>query len=98
VGTKGGRSAGSEGPKRELLRFLRGLDLPPSAEITEETSLLRSGLFDSLALFHLTDWIEKRLGAPIDPSTIDLVEEWDTVPRILDFLRRRGGDGEGPVS
>jgi acyl carrier protein len=98
VKKKAGRSGGSDDPKSELLRFLRGLDLPPPAEITEETSLLRSGLFDSLALFHLTEWIERRLGEPVDPSTIDLVEEWDSVSRIVDFLRRRGGGGEGPVS
>jgi acyl carrier protein len=82
-----------EARREELLSFLRGLDLGPRVEIGDETSLLRSGLLDSLALFGLADWIERRLGAAIDPSQIDLLEEWDTVPRILDFLERRLSGG-----
>ena len=99
-GDERGRGAASGDPKDELLRFLRGLDLPPSVEITEETSLLRSGLFDSLALFHLTDWIEQRLGAPVDPSAIDLVEEWDTVraDRRISPKTRRRRRGAWPVT
>lgn len=61
--------------------------------MTDETSLLRSGLFDSTALFHLVDWIERRVGAPVDPTSLDLVEQWDTVPRILEFIERRRGAG-----
>jgi len=93
VGTKREPGAEREARREDLLRFLRGPDLGPDVEIREETSLLRSGLFDSIALFALADWIEKRLGAAIDPSRIDLVEEWDTVLRILDFLERRLSGG-----
>ncbi len=61
--------------------------------MTDETSLLRSGLFDSTALFHLVEWIERRVGAPVDPTSLDLVSEWDTVSRILAFIERRRGSG-----
>jgi len=63
--------------------------------LTDETSLLRSGLFDSTALFHLVEWIESRVGAPVDPTSLDLVHEWDTVSRILAFIERRCGAGAG---
>lgn len=51
--------------------------------------LVSSGLFDSLALFLIVEWIEEETGGPVDPSSFDLVEEWDTVPRILAFVERR---------
>ena len=63
--------------------------------MTDETSLLRSGLFDSTALFHLVEWIERRVGAPVDPTSFDLVSEWDTIPQILAFIERRCGAGVG---
>ncbi|MGE5278010.1 MAG: hypothetical protein ACM3SU_13515 [Acidobacteriota bacterium] len=63
--------------------------------MTDETSLLRSGLLDSTALFHLVEWIERRVGAPIDPTSLDLVSEWDTASRIVAFIQRRRGPGVG---
>ncbi len=75
------------------MAFIQGLDLGPTADLSDETSLLRSGLFDSTALFHLVDWIERQIGAPVDPTAVDLVREWDTVPGILSFIARQRDSG-----
>lgn len=78
----------------ELVAYLRGgeVPLPEEAEVDEETSLLRSGLLDSLALFRLLEWIEAELGEPVDATEIDLLAEWDTPRSVAEFVSRaRGG-------
>jgi acyl carrier protein len=63
-----------------------GVDL---GEIKDDTPLLRSGLFDSLALFNLVVWVEEQIDAPVDPTTFDLLKEWDTVADIVIFIENR---------
>lgn len=79
--------------QQELLRLIESWDLKLGGELTPDTPLIRSGLFDSLALFNLVQWIERQIGAPVDPTTLDLVEEWDSVKDIVQFveLHRLGG-------
>ncbi|MGH9369323.1 MAG: phosphopantetheine-binding protein [Thermoanaerobaculia bacterium] len=81
------RGAGDR--RRRLLAFLEGLDVAAAAGLTDDTPLISSGLFDSLALFHLVEWIERETGAPVDPGSFDFLREWDTVPGILAFVERR---------
>jgi acyl carrier protein/GNAT superfamily N-acetyltransferase len=79
---------GSELSLREELQALItnwGLDLP--SDFDERTSLLASGLFDSLALFNLTLWIEKKTGADIDPTSVDIPKEWDSITSIVQYIR-----------
>jgi acyl carrier protein len=57
--------------------------------VSDETPLISSGLLDSLALFHLVDWIERETGVPVDPGSFDFVREWDTVPGILNYVENR---------
>ena len=59
----------------------------------DDLSLLRSGLLDSTTLFHLVDWIERQTGAPIDPGSLDIAREWDTISGILKFVEERHKDG-----
>ena len=44
-----------------LLAFISEQDLKLNGELTENTSLVRSGLFNSLALFNLAQWVEEPL-------------------------------------
>jgi acyl carrier protein len=74
--------------RQELLRVLDGWGVEPEDGIREDTSLIRSGLLDSLTLFNVAAWIEEKIGAPLDPGTLDLAEEWDTVTGILRFVER----------
>jgi len=61
-------------------------------ELTDDTSLIRSGLIDSLGLFNLALWIEKEVHSKLDLASLDPSKEWDTIPDILNFIaKHRGG-------
>jgi acyl carrier protein len=77
----------------ELIALIESWDVPLEGEVNGETALIGSGLFDSLALFHLVFWIEQQIGAPIDPTALDIAKEWDTVNDVLRFIERRRGQG-----
>lgn len=62
-----------------------GLDLP--SDFDARTSLLASGLFDSLALFNLTLWIETKICGDIDPTSVDIAKEWDSIASIARYIR-----------
>jgi acyl carrier protein len=66
-----------------------GVDLPP--DFDDHTSLIRSGLLDSTALFELVLWVEERVGSELNVAEIDLAEELDTIARLLAFAERRVG-------
>lgn len=77
----------------ELLAVLEGSGVPLPDDLDDQTSLIRSGILDSTALFDLALWIEERVGQPLDLTAFDLAEEWDTPARLLDFLERHAGAG-----
>ncbi|MGH7768276.1 MAG: GNAT family N-acetyltransferase [Candidatus Binatia bacterium] len=67
-----------------LAQFERwGIDLSSA----RDGSLIASGLFDSLALFNLVLWIEAKTGRAIDPTSVDIAKEWDSVANILRYLQ-----------
>lgn len=74
--------------RAELLRIIgeSGAELP--ADLDDQTSLIRSGLLDSGALFELALWIEERVVPGLDVTAFDLAEEWDTIGKLLAFLER----------
>jgi acyl carrier protein len=76
--------------REELLGALGSWGIETDEGLRDDTSLIRSGLLDSLTLFNLASWIEEQIGAPVEPSGSNLVEEWDTVTDILRFVERRG--------
>jgi acyl carrier protein len=72
---------------REFVKkTLHDLGVPmPSGGLTPDTSLLRSGLFDSMAVLNLVAWVEAHSGAPLDPIKIDPIKQWDTMADIIRF-------------
>ena len=56
--------------------------------LTDNASLLRSGLLDSLALLQLAAWVEAEVDAPLDLTGLDLAAEWDTMADIVQFIER----------
>lgn len=64
-------------------------------EFTDDTPLLKSGLFDSLNLLELASCIEAEIDSQIDVVSIDLVEEWDTITDILRFIEEYRGNNRG---
>ena len=71
-----------------LIAFLKSKDVLLPEGWNDDTSLIRSGILDSLALLELIIWLEQRLGRPVGPTEIELADELDTVRDILRFLER----------
>ncbi len=58
------------------------------------TSLLETGILDSLSLLRLVVFIQERFGIMVDD--VDLVpENFDSVDAICAYLRSRDGEREG---
>ena len=58
------------------------------------TSLLETGVLDSLSLLRLVVFIQERFGITVDD--VDLVpEHFDSVEAICAYLRSRAGEGAG---
>ena len=75
-------------PQREdLLRTIAAWHLP--VPVTDDTPLVRSGLLDSLALFHLVLWVEEQTGQPLDPTQVNIRDELDSVASVLRFVAER---------
>ena len=62
-----------------------------------DAPLITSGRLDSVALFSLSLWIEEQTGRPVDPSSVNIISEWDTVTRIVDFVQRAHADTAPPT-
>lgn len=77
----------------ELVDLINGSGMEPGLELNDDTSLIQSGLVDSMALFNVALWIEKNAGSSLDFTTIDVTKEWDTIGDILNFLERQQGLG-----
>ena len=79
-------------PDSSLRARLIGLLEENNAEVCaawrDDTSLIRSGLIDSMALFNLALWIEQETGSRLDLNTFDPSVEWNTIAGILDFIGR----------
>ena len=74
--------------KERLLKFVGDQDVSFDMDLSEDTPLITSGIFDSLALFNLAEWIENEIGLSIDPTAFDIRKEWNTVSDILHFIEK----------
>lgn len=74
--------------RNEVIRVIEdsGVDLP--RDFDDHTSLIRSGLLDSTALFQLVLWIEERVDSELNVADFDLADELDTVDKLLAFTER----------
>lgn len=70
-------------------RLLAESEKEPPGELRDDTSLIRSGLLDSLALLQVAEWVAEQLGGALELEEVDLRAEWDTVADVLAFLERR---------
>ncbi len=74
--------------RAELLSLIATWHAKFPGPLDDDTCLISSGAFDSLALVNLILWVEEKTGSCIDPASVDLVQEWDSVRLILQFLER----------
>ena len=61
-------------------------------QLTDTTSLVRSGLVDSLGLLNVASFVEGEIGHQLDAVTLDPAREWDTIADILEFIRMFDGN------
>ena len=71
------------------------LDLELDDKLKEDTPLIKSGILDSLSLFKLAAWVEQNVGIQVDLREFNLIEEWDTIADILNFVERYGNNRKG---
>jgi GNAT superfamily N-acetyltransferase/acyl carrier protein len=83
--------------RHELRAFLDSCDVPGATAIGNDTSLLASGQLDSLALFNLVAWIEARTGRAVDPGTVSLPGDWDSIDNIVRYIQN-AASAEASVS
>ena len=69
-----------------LLRLLEEGNQDSDFELGDDTSLIRSGLLDSLGLFRLALWIEEETRSKLDLESLDPAKEWDSIQEILNFV------------
>jgi hypothetical protein len=77
-----------------LLGYLAEIT-PPGAAPGPGAAIFESGLFDSLALVSLVEWVEREIGRPLDPATFDLAAEWRHVSDIVAFIERERAASRG---
>jgi D-alanine--poly(phosphoribitol) ligase subunit 2 len=77
--------------RNRLAAFIEGLDVELNGDMKEDTPLIESGLFDSLALVQLAAWIEQQIEVQVDLTAFDLSKEWNTIADILSFIEKHRG-------
>ena len=75
--------------REKLIRAIVPADPDAIGELTETSSLIRSGLVDSQGLLNMALLVEREIGRPVDLTAIDLVSEWDTIADVIRFIEAR---------
>ena len=76
--------------RNELVAFVRSLTPELDEQLSDDMSLIKSGVLDSMALFQLAEWIDEHIGVQgeINLDLEDLRDQWDTIANILKFIER----------
>lgn len=82
------KTGGDLSMRDSLVRLLEEGHPDFRSDWRDDTSLIRSGLMDSLGLFNLALWIEQEIRSKLDLASLDPSKEWDTIADILDFVRK----------
>ena len=78
--------------KERLLGFVKtkiresGKPVPP--DFNDETSVISSGLLESLHLLELAVLLEEEIGSPLDLTALNIDKEWDSINAISNFVER----------
>ena len=77
-----------------LDELLQEFDPDNDVEVTDDTSLIRSELLDSLAILMLAEWIDGECAEELDITGVDIAERWNSVDDILAFIGESEKAGE----
>ena len=79
--------------RKKLIEFIdakikdSGKSIPENFD--DSTSLITSGLLESLHLLELALLLEEEVGFSLDLTTLDLIKEWDTMESITIFVNNQ---------
>ena len=79
--------------REQLIDLITESNLELDGELNDEMSLIKSGRFDSMALFNLALLIEENIDPKVEITTIDIAEKWDTISNILNFIEKHRNHG-----
>jgi acyl carrier protein len=66
-------------------------------QLKEDSSIIRSGFFDSADLVDLAIWIEQEISpGDMDLGASDISKEWDTIANIVRFVEKHRSPVEEP--
>jgi len=74
---------------RLILELLEEAEKTLDGPLESGTSLVESGLLDSLSLLEVAGWVSDELGGELDIESIDIRSEWDTIDAILEYVEHR---------
>ena len=72
----------------KLLAAIESSDLGFHGRVKDDTSLIQSGILDSLGLFNVALIIEHEIGSELDLASFDLSHDWDTLAGMLRFVAK----------
>lgn len=78
--------------RERLIAFLAELDVAVDTRTPDDAPLIDSGVLDSLGILKLALWVEQQVGRPLDPASLDLPGDWNTLERITTFIASRIDD------
>lgn len=81
-----------------LERKLDELGREPAGALRDDTSLLASGLLDSMTILELAEWIDGETQEPVDLAAVDVKTRWDSIAGILDFVEQHASDPDDPTA
>ena len=81
----------SEHFRKKLIDFIdakiKDSEKSNPGKIDDNTTLITSGLLESLHLLELALLVEEEVRVPLDLTTLDFIKEWDTIDRIINFVK-----------
>lgn len=83
--------------RAEVRALLRNAGIAIGDEFRDDRSLIRAGLLDSVALFEIVLWTEAKTGQGVDPQSIDIAREWDSIDRIVEYVARARARAPSPA-
>jgi acyl carrier protein len=82
-----------ESLRERLIDIIETSDGVFDGDVKDDSSLIKSGKLDSLALLNVALFVESEIGVNLDLTSFDLAREWDSIAGILGFISRHSMRG-----